>query len=570
MSKEDLSVPVQMRAFVGETTEAISESDLELINVNTLEPLSEHQVFLFEAIPSNDAIDSYFTRMDPETTLPNYAENLKEGRALMNSHRRHDTLPLGYSYDGFHNLQTNMVLGKYYMQRDLNLGVSTNEVIKGIQGGTLRDVSIGFRPEWYKCSICGKDLDDYAECPHIPGVMYEKDLCIAWIMNGYLAETSLVFDGATPGAMVKKAQEAFSQRKIGPQDVTRLEGVYGVRFVQTGGFVGQVPDLSELKGYLPQGTIITYTTGSSDDTSGRTESWSAVPHKRFPLSQTDTWSFSGADGNAILGDNNDWVRYKSVHGLYDSSNAETKAGYKYPHHKIEEGTIKTFWRGVTAATARATQQGVLDTMKSHLGTHYREFDQTPPWQQNDIDMEVWSENTLRELEELEDPGKGGGGEGMDKDEEREEETPEEEEDGGIGSMSRDELDEAVKAFETESGEEYHAPCDCEEQSRLEGEAAIGRKFLEDLVDATVQARVRAQKDGFDPDKYGTFLTGTGDIEFIRSELASHDAEAAGTLYSGRKTDGDQEEEKPESPKESVGQVKARLEEKADREKDLMK
>ena len=69
---------------------------------------------------------------------------------------------------------------------------------------------------------------------------------------------------------------------------------------------------------------------------------SAVPYKKYPVAPDATkWSFTSADGNAILGDPPNWARYQSVHAWFDIENSETRGAYKLPHHKMIEGSIKT-------------------------------------------------------------------------------------------------------------------------------------------------------------------------------------------------------------------------------------
>lgn len=67
------------------------------------------------------------------------------------------------------------------------------------------------------------------------------------------------------------------------------------------------------------------------------------------------WSFSGADGNALLGDPPDWSAYGKWFLAVDSeADSETKEHYKYPFGK----SGKIYRRGVIAAKSRAAQQGL--------------------------------------------------------------------------------------------------------------------------------------------------------------------------------------------------------------------
>jgi len=73
-----------------------------------------------------------------------------------------------------------------------------------------------------------------------------------------------------------------------------------------------------------------------------------------------SWSFSGADGDALLGPNgDDWTTYAKCHlGEDGSVSDKTKGRYKYPFAKKVGGEIKIFRRGVAAAHSRASQQGL--------------------------------------------------------------------------------------------------------------------------------------------------------------------------------------------------------------------
>ena len=66
------------------------------------------------------------------------------------------------------------------------------------------------------------------------------------------------------------------------------------------------------------------------------------------------WSFTAADGDALLGpDGNDWEAYSAVHLAIDDAAADkTKARYKYP---VAKGA-KVYRSGVIAAKDRAAQQ----------------------------------------------------------------------------------------------------------------------------------------------------------------------------------------------------------------------
>jgi len=71
---------------------------------------------------------------------------------------------------------------------------------------------------------------------------------------------------------------------------------------------------------------------------------------------TSSWSFSAADGNAILGPNgDDWQNYGSWHLVRDTAfDDNTKAGFKYPYGKND----KVYRSALNAIAQRAAQAGL--------------------------------------------------------------------------------------------------------------------------------------------------------------------------------------------------------------------
>ncbi len=97
------------------------------------------------------------------------------------------------------------------------------------------------------------------------------------------------------------------------------------------------------------------------------------------------WSFTAEEGNKIL-EKYGWKGYRNCHAWYDPDKADTKAGYKLPHHKIVNGKFAVVWRGVAAAMAALMgARGGVDIPASdrkgvynHLAKHYEEFGREPP------------------------------------------------------------------------------------------------------------------------------------------------------------------------------------------------
>ncbi|WP_153465108.1 hypothetical protein [Sediminibacillus terrae] len=212
--------------------------DMEKINRFALNPLNEEDIFAFSGNCSNDRMDSFFTKMDPVTTLRNYSEDLKNGVALQEGHNIF-TNPYGRSYEGILVPATesgddyNSVRGSWYIIRGLTLnGNKTDDTVKAIQGGIIRDMSVGFGGNklWYRCGSCGRDLWDW-ECPHIPGLEDEEGrMSFAWVVDARLREVSTVYKGSTPGAYIDKARQYVEQKELPEEKITKLEQRFQTRF----------------------------------------------------------------------------------------------------------------------------------------------------------------------------------------------------------------------------------------------------------------------------------------------------------------------------------------------------
>jgi hypothetical protein len=235
LTEETIRIPVRVAA------ENIQQEDvnetLSRINVHTLEPIdSIDQVFTFSGNCSNDRMDSYMTKMDPLTTLRNYAEDLKTGISLQEGHDITKN-PYGRSYDGQlipsdDSNTFNAVRGHWYILRDLNInGVNTNDTIRAIKSGIIRDMSVGFGGDqmYYRCSSCGKDMFDW-DCTHFPGLEDENGrMTFAWVVDAHLREVSTVYKGATPGAYIDKARQYVQQGQLSEKHIMKLENAYSIR-----------------------------------------------------------------------------------------------------------------------------------------------------------------------------------------------------------------------------------------------------------------------------------------------------------------------------------------------------
>jgi hypothetical protein len=261
-------------------------------------------LYLWRGAPTNTRLDTYFTHMS-RRTLDRYARQAAEGRAVLVSHDW-SSLPVGQSFagevvedaedggaDGAPEDRTRdrtpagpplggaalspraladrvaRAILDYYMIRGLDIGPKPNDaLIRAIETGTIRDLSIGFNAGQLICDICENEIFS-RNCPHIPGVKYAPDdsetgyaggmpmmynraeegaaapgpeserpselLSTATVEDGDLLETSFAFDGATPEAIIIPAKVrlvvATNGRlaKTEARDLAALEYRMGVR-----------------------------------------------------------------------------------------------------------------------------------------------------------------------------------------------------------------------------------------------------------------------------------------------------------------------------------------------------
>ena len=200
----------------------------------------DRQPVFWPAEISNRRLDSYFTHMGI-STLRNFAQGANDGVAFQNSHRWME-LPLGQSVEGtfVEEGDAARALAVFYTLPDLAInGVNTSQFVDAMRAGIVHDVSVGFYGGRFMCDVCGRDMLRDMECRHWPGFEYDvkegetsrKVLATATIEDALLSEVSAVYDGATPGAGVLKAQQEAEAGRLNDQQLRMLEARYRVKLV---------------------------------------------------------------------------------------------------------------------------------------------------------------------------------------------------------------------------------------------------------------------------------------------------------------------------------------------------
>jgi HK97 family phage major capsid protein len=128
-----------------------------------------------------------------------------------------------------------------------------------------------------------------------------------------------------------------------------------------------------------------------------TQTRGAVAYAATKKSEAESWDgaaaverlrkWASSDGSGTKA-KIDWEKYRKGFAWYDPENAENFEGYKVAHHDVADGSLVVAWKGVVAAAAVCMgarggvdlPSGDMPAVKSHLGKHYGQFDQTAPWE----------------------------------------------------------------------------------------------------------------------------------------------------------------------------------------------
>ena len=194
----------------------------------------------YRAIISDDSMDSHYSKMS-QGTLENFARESQKGVTILDSHN-HRSAGIGTTVSG--SIEDNKVYADFYSVKDVPLqGQSysnTDAMIKMIDDGAVKDVSVGFYGHSEKCNMCGQDLWT-GDCMHWPGMKYEieKDgikrieTATTTIEDGHLSEVSVVYDGANEHASILSRMQAKAERlapRLSTREKQQITQMYNVEF----------------------------------------------------------------------------------------------------------------------------------------------------------------------------------------------------------------------------------------------------------------------------------------------------------------------------------------------------
>lgn len=186
----------------------IDEKIFQVIRKNFQEDskISMDDIEVFDFVTCTGEYNASWNMVLQPDFLRGYTEYTNSGQTAMGIlHDRNTYISLGRTVQGYSYLTGDKSVAKVYMIKDINIGngITSNDIIKSLNFGTLFDTSIEFRPGKVLCSICGLDLYSWESgCRHYPGCEYEGQSCHgkAYHDGTVYSTFHIVLDGSLPGA----------------------------------------------------------------------------------------------------------------------------------------------------------------------------------------------------------------------------------------------------------------------------------------------------------------------------------------------------------------------------------
>lgn len=177
-----------------------SAEDMRMINRQALRDLTPDEVYVFKVQACNDLVDRDFERFTKDSLAK--LASLFVGKTIIVDHNwsaKNQRARIYQTYIEKHEEGYTSLMAECYMLRN----DSTKDIIDAIEGGILREVSVGCAMRRAVCSICG---EDYGTCGHRKGTAYDGQLCVCELHDPADAyEMSFVAVPAQPKAGVTKS-----------------------------------------------------------------------------------------------------------------------------------------------------------------------------------------------------------------------------------------------------------------------------------------------------------------------------------------------------------------------------
>lgn len=198
----------QLKAVLAEKGAAPDEQAMALINRQSQRELTAEEVFVFRLAACDNQVDRDHERFS-DAALEKLAE-LFVGRPVLLDHRWSAEKQTARIFAA--EVETRGEVKRLILQCYTIRTEDTAGIIAAIEGGIVRECSVGCAVGRSTCSICGADAHQY--CGHLRGQVYDGKSCHFILDDPQDAyEVSLVAVPAQPGAGIIK-----SKHYAGPED----------------------------------------------------------------------------------------------------------------------------------------------------------------------------------------------------------------------------------------------------------------------------------------------------------------------------------------------------------------
>lgn len=192
---------------------AMGDSDMAKINAQALKELKPEDVFTFRIAACDDQVDRDHERFT--VGCLHELAKLYVGRPVIMDHAWKACNQTARIYDAAVETEggvNRLILYAYMLRNE-----ATAPVVEAIEGGILREVSVGCATDKCTCSICGADKST-TWCRHVPGERYGEKLCVVELSEARDAyEVSFCAVPIQPGAGVTKCYGGEENKPLDPK-----------------------------------------------------------------------------------------------------------------------------------------------------------------------------------------------------------------------------------------------------------------------------------------------------------------------------------------------------------------
>lgn len=159
--------------------------DVIKANFQDKDKFTIEDIEVFDFVTCTDEFNPTWNMKLKSDFIEGYTKHTNSGKAGMGVLHNGTFISLGRSVQGYSYIANNMSISKFYMAKGINIGngISSDDIIKALEVGTMFDGSIEFFAGKYECSVCHNDLLDYDSCNHVIGYEYDGQKCYALIGN---------------------------------------------------------------------------------------------------------------------------------------------------------------------------------------------------------------------------------------------------------------------------------------------------------------------------------------------------------------------------------------------------